>query len=56
MLIPHMMVEVASLLVDCYRIGFFLLWVVVDLMVVNLVVDLMVVVVARLLMDLGRIA
>ena len=45
MLIPHMVVEVVSLVVD--RIGLFLLWVVVDLMLVE---------VARLLMDLGKVA
>ena len=49
MLIPHMVVEVVSLVVDCYRIGLFLLWVVVDL-------KYMMVEVVRLLMDLGRIA
>ena len=47
MLIPHMVVEVVSLVADCYRIGLFLLWVVVDLMLVE---------VAHLLMDLGMIA
>ena len=43
-----MVVEVVSLVVDCYRIGLFLLWVVVDL---KYMVE-----VARLLVDLGRIA
>ena len=46
MLIPHMVVEVVSLLVDCYRVGLFLLLVVVDL-------KYMLVEMARLLVDLG---